>query len=197
MQNDLINQVNNKTEYRDQLPDLVKASYQSQKKAAESLGDRYTPDTNLSRMQMKVFVDNKTKKPVILHRGTSNLKDVGDDILLGVGLGKYSSRYKNAQRVTKKAEAKYGQSAAAIGHSLGGWLAENSNNKGEIHTYNKAVGLGDVFTKKNSKRQFDVNTSGDAVSVLGLTQKSNKEQLRNKNVFKNPWTAHGSDNLYK
>ena len=60
MQNDLINQVNNKTEYRDQLPYLVKASYQSQKKAAESLGDRYTADPQLSSMQTKVFVKQKS-----------------------------------------------------------------------------------------------------------------------------------------
>ena len=64
-------------------------------------------------------------------------------------------------------------------------------------TYNKAVGLGDIGTKKNSNRQFDVRTSGDIVSGLGFTQSANKETLDNKNFFKNALTAHGSDNLYK
>ena len=187
-----------KSEYRGELGNLVKASYQSQKDAAKSLGDRYTPDAQLSSMNTKVYLDKETNKPIILHRGTSNFKDILDDGLLAFGLGKYTSRYKNAQRVTKKVEAKYGAPAVAVGHSLGGWLAENSKNKGDILTYNKASGLGDIGTKKNSKRQFDVNTSGDVVSgIAHFTQNANKETLQNKNLFKNALTAHGSGNLFK
>ena len=182
--------------YRNELGDLVKASYSSQKDASKLLNNNYTIDPALSKMNTKVFVDKRTNKPVILHRGTTTIKDVFDDGLLAVGLGKFSGRNKQAKRITKKVEAKYGQPATAVGHSLGGWLAERSGGHGDILTYNKAVGLGDIGTKKNSKRQFDVSTSGDIVSALGITQKANKEVLDNKNKFKNPLTAHGSNNLY-
>jgi hypothetical protein len=131
-----------------------------------------------------------------LHRGTVNIKDVFDDRLFALGLGRFSKRNKEAKRLTKKVEAKYNAPATAVGHSLGGWLASRSGNHGEIDTYNKGVGLGDMFTKTNSQRQFDVRTRGDLVSALSATQKSNKEVLDNKNKFKNPLTAHGSNNLY-
>jgi hypothetical protein len=182
--------------YRNELGDLVKASYSSQKDAQKLLNNNYTIDKDLSKMNSKVFLDNRTNKPVILHRGTTTLKDVFDDGLLAVGLGKYSGRNKQAKRLTKKVEAKYNAPVTAIGHSLGGWLAERSGGHGDILTYNKAVGLGDIGTKKNKQRQFDVSTRGDIVSGLGITQNANKEVLENKNRFKNPLSAHGSNNLY-
>ena len=91
-----------KSQYRNDLKDLVKASYQSQRDAKILLGDRYSPDTALSSMNTKVFVDNKTKKPVILHRGTVTAGDVFNDGLLAVGLGRFSGRNKKAKRLTKK-----------------------------------------------------------------------------------------------
>ena len=185
-----------KSSYRNELGDLVKASYSSQKDASKILNNNYTIDKDLSKMNSKVFVDKRTNKPVILHRGTVTAGDVFNDGLLAVGLGRFSGRNKQAKRLTKKVEAKYGQPATAVGHSLGGWLAERSGGHGDILTYNKAVGLGDIGTKKNSQRQFDVSTRGDVVSGLGITQKANKEVLDNKNKFKNPLTAHGSNNLY-
>ena len=50
-----------KSQYRNDLKDLVKASYQSQRDAKILLGDRYSPDTALSYMNTKLFVDNKKK----------------------------------------------------------------------------------------------------------------------------------------
>ena len=186
-----------KSQYRSDLANLVKASYSSQKDAQKILNDNYTIDKDLSKMNSKVFLDKRTNKPVILHRGTVTAGDVFNDGLLAVGLGRFSGRNKQAKRLTKKVEEKYNAPAAAVGHSLGGWLAERSGNKGDVVTFNKAVGLGDIGTKKNSNRQFDVRTTGDLVSGLGFTQSANKETLENKNFFKNPLTAHGSENLYQ
>ena len=180
--------------YRSDLANLVKASYSSQKDAQKILNNNYTIDKELSKMNSKVFLDKRTNKPVILHRGTVTAGDVFNDGLLAVGLGRFSGRNKQAKRLTKRVEAKYNAPATAVGHSLGGWLAERSKNKGDVLTFNKAVGLGDIGTKKNSQRQFDVRTSGDIVSGLGFTQKANKETMDNKNVFKNALTAHGSNN---
>ena len=118
----IYNMVKKTSGCRTDLCDLVQATCQSQKDAKKLLGDRYTADPQLSSMNTKVFVDKKTNKPVVLHRGTTTLKDVLDDGLLSVGLGKYGFRYKNAQRVTKKAEEKYKQPAGVVGHSYGGYI---------------------------------------------------------------------------
>jgi hypothetical protein len=123
------------------------------------------------------------------------LKDVVDDGLLAIGLGQYGHRYKNAQRVTKKAEEKYHKPATAVGHSYGGWLAENSRASGTTMTYNKAVGLGDIGRKKTNRQQ-DVRTKGDIVSVLSNTQRTNTETLDNKHFFHNALTAHNTNNLF-
>ena len=159
---------------REKLGDLLKNSYQPQKIAKANMAKKgYGYDDQLSTMNTKVYV-SPNGKPIIAHRGTTTFKDVVDDGLLALGLEKYGFRYKNAKRITDKAEKKYGQSADAIGHSLGGSLAERSGAHGNVLTFNKGVGLGDLFTKKNSARQLDVSTRGDIVSALGTTQKANK-----------------------
>ena len=188
-----------KSKLREDMGDLLKNSYQPQKIAKANLAKKgYGYDDQLSTMNTKVFV--KDGKPVVVHRGTTTLKDVVDDGLLALGLEKYGFRYKNAKRITEKAEKKYGQSADAIGHSLGGSLAERSGAHGNVLTFNKGVGLGDLFTKKNSARQLDVSTRGDLVSGLGKTQNANKEVIDNKfkskDFFKNALNAHGTDNLF-
>ena len=183
-------------ELRKDLPYLLKSSYMNQKQAADNMKKKgYTYDTELSNNETKIFVKNN--KPVIVHRGSKRLSDWGEDALILVGLGdQYGHRQKQANRITKKVEKKYNTSANSVGHSLGGRLAENSNAKGQIITYNKAVGLGDVFKKKNSKRQLDIRNSGDIVSVLGHTQKANKEQMNKGLSFFNPIGAHNVNHLF-
>ena len=52
---------------------------------------------------------------------------------------------------------------------------------GNIITYNKGAGIGDLFTKKNSIRQLDIFADDDLVSTIARnTQKSNKEIIKNK-----------------
>lgn len=178
---------------RKDLHTLLKLGYENQKEASQNAKKYgYTYDANLSNNETKVFV--KDGKPVIVHRGSKRLSDWAEDGLIAVGLGHLGHRQKQAQRITKRVEQKYG-SADAVGHSLGGRLAENSGNKGQIITYNKAVGLGDVFTKKNSKRQLDVRNSGDIVSLLGHTQTANKEQINSGMSFFNPIKAHDLTHL--
>ena len=180
---------------RQDLGDLLRASYLPEKDAQSLLEKKkYKLDPELSSPETKVFVD-QSNTPLILHRGTSTIKDVIDDGLLAVGLGKYGHRYKNAQRLTKKVEEKYQRPANAVGHSYGGWLSENSGASGNVLTYNKAVGLGDIGRKKTN-RQHDVRTKGDIVSRLSATQQTNTELLNNKHFFRNPLTAHDTSNLF-
>ena len=180
---------------RTDLGNLLKSSYLPQKKAAEKMkSNGYTYDNQLSSMNTKVFID-KNNKPVIVHRGSKTVKDFIDDGLLAVGLGKYGHRYKNAVRITKKAEEKYQKPADSVGHSYGGWLAEKSKNKGDTITYNKAAGLGDILQKQN-KKQVDVMTKGDIVSGLTTLQNNKKEILDNNHLFPNAYNAHNLDSLF-
>lgn len=180
---------------RDDLPYLLKNSYKNQKEAAENLKKYgYTYDGALSNNETKVFIKNN--KPVIIHRGSKRLSDWAEDGLILAGLGSMGHRQKQAERITKRVEQKYGTSADSVGHSLGGRLAENSGNHGQIITYNKAVGLADIGKTKNSKRQLDIRNSGDIVSVLGHTQKANKEQINKGLSFFNPIGAHNVNHLF-
>ena len=87
---------------RKNLGNILTKSYQPQKDAKHLKGYKF--DNDLSSMDTKVYVDKKTKRPLIVHRGTTTLKDVADDALIGLGFGKYGFRYNNAKRVTEKAE---------------------------------------------------------------------------------------------
>jgi hypothetical protein len=195
---------------RKDLYPLLKFGYENQKEAArdaKKLG--YSYDNQLSNNETKVFV--KDGKPTIVHRGSKRVKDwLVDDALILFGLEEKAAplfnrlglplRSTKAKNITKQVEAKYGNSNA-LGHSLGGRLAENSGAHGNIITYNKAVGLGDVGTKKNSKRQLDVRAEGDVVSLLGHTQNANKETIKNKGStnlsnIQNAFNAHKTDNLF-
>ena len=63
-------------------------------------------------------------------------------------------------------------------------MIDNANTKGNITTFNKGVGLKDMF-KKIPKRQTDIRTSGDFVSALSVTQRGkNKITLDNPDILK-------------
>lgn len=176
---------------------LLKYSYKSskdQKKKAEELG--YKRNDKLSSVQTQVL-HKEGEKPIVVHRGSKNVQDFLDDGLIGLGLGKYTHRVKQAKRTTKKVEKEYGERPAQIGHSLGGYLAEQAAGKNdEVYTYNKhAVGF--TGTRKN-KNQTDVRDFGDLASLpQAFSKKTNvqtmKAQLTSKlsknNVF-NPLYAH-------
>ena len=78
---------------RHDLGDLLRASYLPEKDAQSLLEKKkYKIDPELSSPETKVFVD-ETNSPLILHRGTSTVKDIIDDGLVAIGLGKYGHRY--------------------------------------------------------------------------------------------------------
>ncbi|KAJ1630970.1 hypothetical protein T492DRAFT_839621 [Pavlovales sp. CCMP2436] len=124
--------------------DLARASYLSHDKAAafgDSLG--FTLDPQLSQDNTMVFVDNRTGQPTIVHRGSVTARDwVVDDALIAVGSNHETQRLRRARQITAAAEAKYKTKSNAVGHSLGGLLAERGGSGGAIITFNKAAGLG-------------------------------------------------------
>lgn len=152
---------------------ILEASYKPVKQAKkdyEKLGYKF--DSSLSSPESKVFV-SPSGKPSIAFRGSTTAKDfLLTDPALALGLGKYTSRFKEAQNLTKKVEQKYGMGADVYGHSLGGTLASYSGAKGNIVSYNKGVDLGDIG-RTVPKQETEIRRSGDVVSALtALERKS-------------------------
>ena len=175
---------------------ILDSSYQNQKEAEKTLSKKgYTYDKKLSTNQSKVFIDSEGN-PNVVFRGSKTVKDfLISDPLLALGLQKYDPRFKESQRLVKKVEAKYKKPVDAFGHSLGGTLAEKSGAKGNITTFNKGTGLGDIG-RTIPKNQTDIRTKADFVSALALTQKHKGELINLKTpVLQNPLEAHGLDNL--
>jgi hypothetical protein len=180
--------------------DLLKASYQSQKDADATLA-KYglKRDEKLSKMDTKVYYNEHNRKPVIIHRGSTTLKDWRDDALLGLGLGKIIPRYNNSVKLNDEIKTKYGRYANSVGHSYGGWLSENTG-KARITTYNKAVGIGDVL-KTIPKNQTDIITRTDLVSAPSRLQKHKNpiiylnQKKYSLNPIKSVLNAHNLDNL--
>ncbi|KAJ1620675.1 hypothetical protein T492DRAFT_847634 [Pavlovales sp. CCMP2436] len=158
-------------QFKSKAVELARASYLPLDQAAfsgQKLG--FTLDTQLSRDNTMVFIDNKTEQPTIAHRGSVTAKDwLVDDVLIVAGVRQDTDKQRRARQITAAAEMKYQKKSNAVGHSLGGRLAERSGSGGEVVTFNKAAGLGDIISKSslpNGTRQTDVRTKLDAVSAL-------------------------------
>jgi ABC-type multidrug transport system fused ATPase/permease subunit len=115
-----------------------------------------------------------------------------------IGLTLYLFQQNSAKKLNYNVEKKYGKPADAVGHSLGGRLVENSGAHGNIITYNKAIGLGDIG-KTFKKNQLDIRTKRDIVSGLSGTQKHNVEIINQQKYSNSPAmqiiNAHDVKNL--
>lgn len=176
------------------IKNILKASYQKPDEARETLKIAgYTQDPALSSQKAQVFLD-KEKNPFIAYRGTelgrtkkTALADIGTDLMIGAGLGKYTKQYKDTVKLRKQVQEKYGKPITAIGHSKGGWQSEMSG-ADKVITYNKAVGLADI-AKTIPKSQTDIRSKSDIVSLPSLTQK-HKGIFKQKGFSLNPLKSH-------
>jgi len=168
---------------------IEKGSYEGKKK----VGD-YELDTKLSSKRAKVYVNPKTGKTVVAHQGTQGFTDWGNNLVYAVGgskLYKKTDRYKEAERVQKAAEKKYG-TVSTIGHSQGGLLAELVGGKGEITTVNKAA---HPFEVRKRSDQTDIRSSSDIVSKF--SGKGGKYDVTEKSKSWNPIKAHSTETTVK
>lgn len=171
------------------LKTIFEASYQNPKEAKQTLETRgYKYDDEFSSPDTKVFVDT-LGNPHIAYRGSHRVEDALTDIKLGLGLE--TKRHKEARELAKKVESKYGKSASAYGHSLGGHLAETSGVSGNVYTFNKATGIKDIF-KTVPKTQFDYRTEKDVISAPSVFQKGGNKTTFKSSKSDNPLTAHST-----
>lgn len=137
----------------------LNASYQRNKKAKKTLAKSgFELDKKLSGKRAKVFTD-EAGNATIAYRGTSNFHDVLTDVSIPVGIVDKTKRVAHTRKIAQKVEDKYG-TANAIGHSLGGLLADKSGVHGNIVTFNSAPSL------SSKEGRIDIRTRGDLVSIM-------------------------------
>ena len=134
-------------------------------------------DKRRSKADSKVFINEEDKIIVIAFRGTSNLKDVIDDISIITSREHKNKRWQKARKLVQKVNSKYyDYKVYVVGHSLGGSLAEFASR----HTGNETV----AFSRGNLKIEQDIKNDNltdvynkyDPISLLVGTHKGNKKR---------------------
>jgi site-specific DNA-cytosine methylase len=174
------------------LRELLNATYDGKEKVAG-----YEIDKSLSTKTSKVYRNPETNQVVVGHMGTEGLMDWGNNAVFALGgksAYKKTARYKEAEKVQRNAEKKYGaENISTIGHSQGGLQAELLGGKSkETITLNKATMIGQ---NKRNKNQTDIHTSGDIVSSLNPFQKRGKDDIVIKGKSYNPLNIHSAKSL--
>jgi len=176
-----------------EVKDLIEASY-SRTGIAEKLGKKYglTLDKQLSNANQKVYYD-KERNPSVIFRGSKNENDLMTDVLLGVGLENYSTRFRDSKKLVEDVRKKYNNKpVTSVGHSLGGSLATFAGGD-KIISVNRGVGIGGIG-KELSNKQTDIRTNNDIVSLLSKTQHGSKK-INIKTNHLNPLKEHSHKNL--
>jgi hypothetical protein len=172
------------------LQGLLNASYDKKIKNVNG----FEQDRQLSTKTSKVYVNPETGQTVVAHKGTSGILDWRNNAVYALGgekAYKQTDRFKEAEKVQKKAYKKYGDDITTIGHSQGGLQAELLGKKGkEIITLNKATR---PFGNKPSSNQYDIKTQGDLVSSLNPFQTYNEQNIIKSDL--NPLAAHAINTL--
>ena len=176
-----------------ELKGLLDASYDSKVK---KVGD-FEMDKKLSSSTSKVYRNPVTGQVVVAHRGTAGISDWGNNALYAIGgkrAYKLTPRYKEAEKVQRRAEKKYGaDSVTTIGHSQGGLQSELLGGRSkEIITLNKATL---PFESNTNKNQYDIRSERDVVSGLNPFAKKSKKDVNIKAKTYTPLTEHSGDVL--
>jgi hypothetical protein len=143
-------------------------------------------DESISKPTASVYVNQKTKQPIVVHRGTEKtLSDWSNNLAYVMGKSKDTKRYKDSKEVQEEAEKKYGDTLTT-GHSQGSVYSKLARNKKGIIDVNPAS-MGEVASEGTT-----IRSKTDPVSILaGLTNlfSSNKKNITTSGKS-NPLTAH-------
>jgi hypothetical protein len=146
---------------------FLEASYEEDP-PKEILG--YELDEKLSFLYGKVYVNDKSKKVVVAHRGTVEAIDWANNAVYALDSNAYklTPRYKQGLKMQNDAHKKYnGYQFEVCGHSQGGLLAHLLSDK-SMNAY-----LVNPAYKKEQLRdnEYVIRSSGDLVSKLSVPRK--------------------------
>jgi len=174
------------------LKGLLNQSYESKKPKNYR---EFEVDKDLSGERVQVYRNPKTGQVVVSHRGTQGIHDIGNDLKYALGMDlSQTKRFKHAEDVQRKAEAKYGaKNITTIGHSLGSKIARDvGKNTKEVIQANPAYNIPDS-KKKTSENTYTIRTQYDPVSFLQPRKTKNVTTIES--TTKNPLKEHGVDSL--
>ena len=182
------------------LHNLLEASYAGTNDAKRiGLENGYALDEELSNRKHRVYTD-KHDNAIIAFTGTRTFGDAITDTALAFGLADATYRFHESTKLTEKVRQKYRHSPIlAIGHSLGGSLAEHVNKTGHVAkviTVNKGTGLFGIG-KHLKDNQTDIRSHTDFVSILSNTQSGGKRFAVPNSFVIRPLRSHGMYNLKK
>lgn len=155
----------------------------------------YEIDPELSNRNRTLYYNKDTGKAILSFRGTNvkNKADLATDALLALGLKDISSRFRNANKYSKRAIQKYGQDNVAFtGHSLGGSQAlyVNSKHGNETHAYNPFVepkqakanlltkGLFSLFKRPVKSNAIIYKTTTDPISIFSSLSNATVKEIK-------------------
>lgn len=179
--------------------------------------ERWTYDTELSNDDVAVFVNKKTREPVVAVRGTDlgsrsrRWRDLAEDVGIFLGISRHGNRTRSVNSLVGHVKKKYVRSPTMTGHSLGGKVASNIAKKHKLKAavFNQgsspidaiagiAVRLGRVVSahkpKANDITHYTTNKGStiDPISISAKADADSKQEL----VEKKPDVgAHGLDNF--
>lgn len=156
-------------------PDIIHDAHLA---AAAYSGDTevcgWEKDFELSNGDATVY--RKGEKSKVSFKGTEltkngklNTRDLGTDVLVGLGLQDHSNRFKKAVRLTDAAIKKYGKENVSLtGHSLGGAQAAYVSRKRGVKAtgFGSAMGVLDPIRKRTYSHFHHVTTPTDPVSYF-------------------------------
>jgi hypothetical protein len=112
---------------------ISKAAYMNDNDRIKYLTEKlpgYAIDNSLSSSKTLVAVNPETKEVITGFRGSKDRQDIGTDLLIGLGLEKLGSRYRNGVKTARRVQEKYGDyNSSYTGHSLGGKIAYDVGGK--------------------------------------------------------------------
>ena len=165
---------------------FVKASYKKKSDAHDV--DGYHLDTSLSSKKNKVYV-NPEGKVVVANAGTSSMSDWKNNPSIAFGSYKKTKRYKQGEKIQKKAIEKYGlDNITNVSHSQSGEMNRIFAKKGL--TKNAIAVNPALIGKKGGKNVHVVRSSTDVVSAFA---KGPKTTIKAKTY--NPLAEHGAEVL--
>ena len=128
-------------------------------------------DEDISKPTARVYFNASKNQAIVVHRGTeATVKDWANNLAYLTGTNKLTGRYKDAERVQKRAEEKYAD-VLTTGHSQGGIYTKIAKDQSKVININPAS-MGETTSGTT------IRAKNDPVSALagftGLFKKNDK-----------------------